>query len=144
MCHSASVSYHSDARVPKLARDYCAGFVAAAIPGGEASLDLVDDTRLVVSELVTNAVNAGSADVRVTVDVHRTHVRISVEDQAPTRPQLRWAGPNDDRGRGLTIVATLSRTWGVEYAEHSKHVWAELWAADHFSFSVPCHLGVGA
>jgi anti-sigma regulatory factor (Ser/Thr protein kinase) len=143
MCHSATVSYSCDASVPKLARDYCAEFVAAVIPGGQASLDLVDDTRLVVSEIVTNAVNAGSADVQVTVEIHRAHVRIAVDDHAPSRPQRRWAGPEDDLGRGLTIVAKLSRDWGVEYAEHGKQVWAELRAAAHFTFSVPCYLGAG-
>jgi anti-sigma regulatory factor (Ser/Thr protein kinase) len=143
MCHSATVSYRSDAGVPKLARDYCAEFVAAAVPSGQASLDLLDDTRLVVSELVTNAVNAGSADVRVTVEVHRAHVRIAVDDHAPGRQHRRWAGPEGDHGRGLTIVAKLSRDWGVEYAEHGKQVWAELRAAAHFNFSVPCYLGVG-
>jgi anti-sigma regulatory factor (Ser/Thr protein kinase) len=144
MCHSATVSYRCDASAPKLARDYCAEFVAAALPGGQASLDLVDDTRLVVSELVTNAVNAGSADVRVTVEVHRAHVWIAVDDHAPSRPQKRWAGPEDDHGRGLTIVAMLSREWGVEDAEHGKQVWAELSAGADFTFSVPCYLGVGA
>jgi anti-sigma regulatory factor (Ser/Thr protein kinase) len=144
MCQSATVSYRSDAGVPKLARDYCAEFVAAATPGGQSSIELVDDTRLVVSELVTNALNAGSADVRVTVEVHRGHVRVAIGDDAPSRPQPRDAGPEDGHGRGLTIVAKLSSDWGVEYAEHGKQVWAELRAAAPFRFSVPCHLGAGA
>lgn len=144
MCQSATMSYSCDTSAPRHARDFCAEFVAAAIPDGQAVLDLAEDTRLVVSELVTNAVNAGSPEVNVTVAVHRAYVRLAVDDYVPRRPQKRWAAPEDEHGRGLMIVASLSRAWGVDYVQRGKQVWAELPTANELTSSVLCYLDVDA
>jgi anti-sigma regulatory factor (Ser/Thr protein kinase) len=144
MCQSTTVSYHADATAPRRARDFCAGFVAAALPDSSAVAELTDDTRLVVSELVTNAVAAGSAEVKVNVAVHRGHVRLAVDDYAPRWPRQRRATPDDANGRGLIIVAALSREWGVEYVRHGKQVWAEVPIAAGLTFTGPCHLSADA
>lgn len=53
--------------------------------------------------------------------------RVRVDDQGgPTMPALCSAAEQDEAGRGLTIVETLSTRWGVEGDEHARSVWAEI------------------
>jgi hypothetical protein len=41
--------------------------------------------------------------------------------------QLKHGAPNDEHGRGLTVVAALSKRWGVgRISETYKVVWCEL------------------
>lgn len=89
----------------------------------------LDDLRLILSELVTNAVVHGdgpSVDLLLRAD--GPVVRGEVIDQGdgfelPPLPTLHAPG-----GRGLAIVGALTRTWGVERG--STHVWFELDAAE--------------
>src|SRR5690606_22572555 len=79
----------------------------------------LDDAKLLASELVANsAVHSDSrGDGEITVEISRTasrgRIRIGVIDQGSTaRPRVRNA-PDDVTGRGLFLVAALSRRWGV-------------------------------
>jgi signal transduction histidine kinase len=87
---------------------------------------VVDDAELIVSELVTNAIDADCGGAQLTVTVEAGVVRIEVEDDASGLPQPADAGSNDERGRGLAIVAALSTRWGYERLGRGKRVWAEL------------------
>jgi hypothetical protein len=88
--------------------------------------DAIGDVARVVDELVTNAVNAGAADVAVAVVIHHDRVWLSVHDSAGGVPQLRYAEPGDTHGRGLAIVELLSRAWGTSPSIAGKQVWAEI------------------
>jgi anti-sigma regulatory factor (Ser/Thr protein kinase) len=79
-----------------------------------------------VSELVTNAIRAGCVRGRIDLLVDDDYLRISVLDDAPGRVKRRHAAPEDTFGRGLAIVAALSRDWGVGTSTLGKEVWAEL------------------
>jgi anti-sigma regulatory factor (Ser/Thr protein kinase) len=95
---------------------------------------------LVVSELVTNAIQHGEPPYGVVVDVDRDLVKVDVLDhggQIPV-PPLEWVpdgartgdlGTGDlrPRGRGLAIVRRLAADWGVERpGDGSKNVWADV------------------
>jgi anti-sigma regulatory factor (Ser/Thr protein kinase) len=86
--------------------------------------DRYDDTVLMVSELVTNAVRHGrGSTVRMTARVRRGSLHVEIVDggdgfEAPDRP----AHPTSPGGRGLRIVGSLSDDWGV-YEGNSTHVW---------------------
>lgn len=77
------------------------------VPGAD---DLADTLRLVVSELVTNAVkHAGMLSPQIDIVVHLTGpgIRIGVHDLHPFRPKALLETVDDDSGRGLHIVKYL-------------------------------------
>jgi anti-sigma regulatory factor (Ser/Thr protein kinase) len=137
MCLSNSASFPCDVRTPQQARKFCFDCLRELFPAGS---DVVDDCLLLVSELTSNAVNAGCSTVGVTVDVHREHVRITADDDAPGVPRRLRAGPGDRSGRGLVIVESLSRTWGVQPWTHGKQVWADVAIRSGIRLAVDCRL----
>ncbi|WP_373604658.1 MULTISPECIES: ATP-binding protein [Streptomyces] len=92
-----------------------------------------DDAELIVSELLTNAVlHARRDSVRVSaMRLGQGRVRVAVVDLSCDRPAGSPAGDDQESGRGLDIVATLSGgRWGVEPLPWGKRVWAELGQED--------------
>lgn len=88
---------------------------------------VVEDVRLLVTELVTNSVRHGEGDqVRLILDVPAPdHVRCEViDDGRGFLPIARAADSTDEGGWGLYLVEKLAETWGVR--EGSTHVWFEL------------------
>ena len=75
---------------------------------------------------MSNSVRAGCGTARLTLSVGPDTIRIAVGDDAAGTPQARTAGPDEEHGRGLRIVESLSRRWGVERTDDGKQVWAEL------------------
>jgi anti-sigma regulatory factor (Ser/Thr protein kinase) len=97
----------------------------------ELSPTVLDDARLLVTELVTNSVRHGEGDVvRLILDVPQPdRVRCEVIDQGHGfLPIARAADSTDDGGWGLYLVEKLAETWGVR--EGSTHVWFELHAPE--------------
>jgi hypothetical protein len=65
--------------------------------------------------------------VRVRLEADDDRVRVEVSDAARALPRPRQPGPWDVGGRGLQLVAALSRRWGVEeIAGDGKTVWCEI------------------
>jgi anti-sigma B factor antagonist len=91
----------------------------------------VTDAALVISELLSNALRhaaplPGSA-IRVAWDLDADSVRISVSDGGgPSRPEFGEPTPTTTGGRGLRIVARLSRRWGTLCDDDGTTVWAEV------------------
>ncbi len=85
---------------------------------------LLDPVRLVVSELVTNALVHSQTAVSVTLSASDTTVLLEVRDESLALPQRRAPQTGDESGRGLQIVDILSVDWGVNAGDGSKQVWA--------------------
>lgn len=102
------------------ARDFvCAHLHRHGLPA------LVDDVRLVVSELTTNAVLHAETPFNLTLTREGHAVLLSVRDESRRLPRLGQVSSSELRGRGLAIVERLSAGWGVEVlADSSKAVWA--------------------
>ncbi|MEV4432531.1 ATP-binding protein [Streptomyces sp. NPDC049555] len=99
--------------------------------------DLLYGLLLIVSELVTNAVQHAALltpEVAVEVSLGPEWVRVAVEDSHPYRPRPVAACPDDEPrtgGRGLLLVqATVEEAGGLCDVEHTpgggKVVWAAL------------------
>jgi anti-sigma regulatory factor (Ser/Thr protein kinase) len=114
-----------DADAPALARDMI----------GEACRSwhlprLLYPGRLVMSELVTNAVEHAASSITVVVSRRGTGLHISVSDHNPALPRLldltppRRGEPLDERGRGLRTVHATATAWGTMPTATGKIVWA--------------------
>ncbi|MEV5960013.1 SpoIIE family protein phosphatase [Streptomyces sp. NPDC051987] len=86
--------------------------------------EVVDATELIVSELVTNAVRHGSGHITLRLIRHQV-LTCEVFDSSACAPRLRSACTHDENGRGLFLVAQLSRRWGFRTVPGGKVVWAE-------------------
>ncbi|MCF3170632.1 ATP-binding protein [Streptomyces violaceoruber] len=51
---------------------------------------------------------------------------VEVSDPLPDPPTERQAGPDDEGGRGLQLVACSARRWGTRRGKTGKTVWFEL------------------
>src|SRR5690242_7702963 len=87
-------------------------FATQALAG--YSPELVQDVELVVTELVTNALLHGHPPVRLRLHGVDGQVRVEVEDSGRDVPVRVRSGPDSMTGRGLGLVAALTRGWGVE------------------------------
>ena len=125
---------------PKLART----FTKLVLPGWNLN-DLADDCELIISELTSNVIRAATGPdggprydtggrlpvlwVRLLSD--HVHLRVEVWDNLPAwlgMPQPRQAARDDENGRGLELVGSLSLDWGWDHlpAHDAKRVWALL------------------
>ncbi|QIY74364.1 SpoIIE family protein phosphatase [Streptomyces sp. RLB1-33] len=98
---------------------------AAARQLGEWGLEhLVPTEQLIVSELVTNAIRYGGGPIRLRLIQHQV-LTCEVSDSNTSHPRPRHPHTIDENGRGLFLVAQLSRRWGSRSATDGKVVWAE-------------------
>ncbi|MGW4033420.1 ATP-binding protein [Streptomyces sp. NPDC004838] len=110
-------------------------FVASTL-NGWALESLVPDATLVVSELVTNAVqhaldpiaaDEGDYPVWLGIFLHPGDLVCAVTDPSSTPPRPRDAEDGALGGRGLALVTALSETWSWELTPpRGKTVWAAL------------------
>ncbi|MGW7051682.1 ATP-binding SpoIIE family protein phosphatase [Streptomyces sp. NPDC054887] len=87
--------------------------------------ELADTTRLLVSEVVTNAVrHAGGRPVELRL-VRADTLLCEVADANHTLPAMRDAAPDEESGRGLRLVSRLAHRWGASHSGPGKVVWFE-------------------
>ncbi|MEU2156141.1 SpoIIE family protein phosphatase [Streptomyces sp. NPDC019396] len=81
-------------------------------------------TELIATELVTNAVrySSGSVELRLIRDAA---LICEVSDTSTAAPHLRHAEDDDEGGRGLDMVAHISRRWGTRLTGGGKTIWTE-------------------
>ncbi|WP_246040770.1 SpoIIE family protein phosphatase [Streptomyces cadmiisoli] len=85
---------------------------------------LEDSTKLIVSELITNAVRHSTGPIQLRLIRHQV-LTCEVSDTDTCLPRPRNAGACDENGRGLFLVSQLSRRWGSRPIPGGKLVWAE-------------------
>lgn len=91
----------------------------------DASPESLRVLELLTSEVVTNAVKYGRCDeVVVRLGLRRDVVEVVVLDANPEPPLLIGPSQHRDGGRGMLLVDSLAREWGVERHEaDGKSVW---------------------
>jgi anti-sigma regulatory factor (Ser/Thr protein kinase) len=86
---------------------------------------IVDDARLVVSELATNAVLHARTPFGVRISRYDGVVEIAVRDGVSLAPSVSSAEEHQQNGRGLRLVELCSESWGVTAPPAGgKSVWA--------------------
>jgi anti-sigma regulatory factor (Ser/Thr protein kinase) len=91
----------------------------------------VSDAAVVVSELFSNALRharpLAGGKICVWWQLDRGTVMVSVKDGgASTLPEMGEFSQSTTGGRGLRIVARLSRHWGTRCDDEGTTVWAEI------------------
>jgi len=69
--------------------------------------DYVDELELIVSELVTNAIRHGAGPVEICVSREHPYLHVEVHDDGPGRLVRRRPTPEDESGRGLSVIDDL-------------------------------------
>ncbi|MEU3187665.1 ATP-binding protein [Streptomyces sp. NPDC006923] len=129
----ASITLPSDPAAVPAARRYVADLLTEW--GLPADAETVDTVRLIVSELATNAVQhtlgqSPTFTVEIRLDRHE-ELRLGVTDSHPRWPQRLPAPVQQDNGRGMVIVRSLTAEYGgrlvvTPTAEGGKTVWVTL------------------
>ncbi|MFJ7180480.1 ATP-binding protein [Streptomyces massasporeus] len=88
--------------------------------------ETTDAIRLVVSELVTNAVLHGVGPVTVELCHKPGSLVIGVLDRSEAMPEVDHPALGAEGGRGLGLVAFFAVRSGWEPVYHGKRVWAEV------------------
>ena len=102
--------------------------------------ETVDYAKVVVSELVTNAVIHANTAVTVGLTLlPEGGARIEVGDASSWPPTPRAATYDAPSGRGLLLVDALAKEWGVIPSQEGKTVWAELEPAERRSRTLVDH-----
>jgi len=114
--------FGGDAASAPAARRFAADILSA---WGESAL--VDNARLLLGEVITNAVQHTVGDVEVRLSLGPRRLRVEVRDRSDRRPDRREVLVDSESGRGLHIVEVLAQDWGFEpLPTGGKVVWFEL------------------
>ena len=99
--------------------------VVADVCGGELDGDELDRARLLVSELVTNAVRHGQGAITLQMDLDANRLLVEVIDEGSGFERaIRKTGLEPLEGFGLSIVDAEASRWGVH--DGTTHVWFEI------------------
>lgn len=80
----------------------------------------------VVSELATNACLHARTAFTLAVRLEGDEVVLEISDSSLAVPQQRQYGGHATTGRGLHLVESLSRSWGVQRHVDGKTIWVRL------------------
>jgi anti-sigma regulatory factor (Ser/Thr protein kinase) len=89
---------------------------------------VADVAELLSSELVTNAVLHARSSIELEAARTASALRVDVRDvgRGQVQPKAQPAPTEAEGGRGLSIVASLAQSWGVEESSGGKSVWFTL------------------
>ncbi|MFJ3307025.1 PAS domain S-box protein [Streptomyces sp. NPDC086549] len=89
-------------------------------------VDRADDACLLLSEVLTNAVQHAQGPIELHVCRTDTELTIEIADHSPHLPQPRVAAEDAESGRGLLLVRALADDWGVRPTDKGKTTWFSL------------------
>ncbi|MFJ3720077.1 ATP-binding protein [Streptomyces sp. NPDC090057] len=87
---------------------------------------VADDALLLLSEILTNAVQHAEGPIGVRACRTDTSLTVEIGDRSLHLPQPRSATEDDESGRGLLLVRALAGDWGVRPADDGKTTWFSL------------------
>ncbi|MDP9418253.1 MAG: ATP-binding protein [Actinomycetota bacterium] len=125
---SAQLALRPTPRAPAQAR---ATAKAVLLEWGIDAAETLDVAELVISELVTNAIrHAGSAGALLLHLEMSGGLLIAVADGSAIEPIAQELNDSSESGRGMSIVAALADSWGVDPWGDGKRVWIRIDGVD--------------
>ncbi|HEY0814913.1 MAG TPA: ATP-binding protein [Pseudonocardia sp.] len=100
--------------------------VSTVLTEWDISDEAAQPTLLVLTELLTNAIEHAAAPIRVTLEITSAVVRVQVHDATPQLRQDPREDPTPARGRGLDLVAALALRQGWTLEPDGKTIWADV------------------
>jgi hypothetical protein len=100
-------------------------FVRRAM-GDEVSGGALQDVLLVASEMVSNVIRHAQTPLTLSLELHPTYVRLTVTDGLPPFETVAETAADAESGRGMGIIGSVSRRWGVGDTPIGKSIWAEI------------------
>ena len=88
--------------------------------------ELVNDTLLVITELVQNVIQHTGDGGELALSRPSDIVVVEVFDSSRDLPKVIRPDPRRLGGRGMLLVAAVSRAWGSRLTATGKVVWAHL------------------
>ncbi|MFG2123148.1 ATP-binding protein [Streptomyces sp. NPDC048710] len=96
---------------------------------GDWAVDsLADTAKLLVSELVTNALRHTRGPLRLNLRLRDSRLLCEVEDTESAGPVRNVADPDAEGGRGIELLELLADAWGSVRTATGKITWFELQA----------------
>ncbi|MFD4242964.1 ATP-binding protein [Streptomyces sp. NPDC058525] len=127
--HGRNSGYWPLAHIPEAAGQ-ARGIARAMLADWRLGDDAVEAIILVVSELVTNAIEHAMAPILLHLhhESPRGGVRVEVFDGGPAARDGEWSAScgAGECGRGLSLVAALSEAHGSRPTERGRAWWARL------------------
>jgi anti-sigma regulatory factor (Ser/Thr protein kinase) len=96
---------------------------ARAFVRDRVATPLLDSAELVASELVTNGLLHAQSPMTLGIVSGDGCVLIAVTDRSAQRPAVHQASLSAEGGRGIALVASIARQWGVQREGSGKIVW---------------------
>lgn len=103
-------------------RDEAAAFVRRHRP--RTAADAVADVRLVLDEMVCNAMRHARPPCELVLSLRGDRLLIEVSDSSPV--PARYREGYEGGGRGLALIDAIAARWGQTPRDGGKTVWAEL------------------
>ncbi|MEW2497947.1 PAS domain S-box protein [Streptomyces nodosus] len=94
--------------------------------GSWGCADPAGDARLLLSEILTNAVRHAQGPIGVRLCRTDTELTVEISDRSSRLPQPCPAAEDDESGRGLLLVRALADDWGVLPTDEGKTTWFSL------------------
>lgn len=120
LSHSTGSAHNVRLRFHPTAAGAARLHVTEFLSGRNLPPEVIDDARLVVSELVANAVQHGKPSpdgfLNLAWELESSNLVLSVEDGGNKPVRQRVPDPESVNGRGLHIVESLSKSWTVQRA----------------------------
>lgn len=108
-----------------LAPRFARRLVAAMCARWQVDDELCERAQLVVSELVTNAVQHAGIELTITIRRHVLRVEVCDDNNVPFHPR-KESSPDAPGGDGLRLVTLLASHWGSRPTPRGKVIWADL------------------
>ncbi|BEP12926.1 hypothetical protein acdb102_12370 [Acidothermaceae bacterium B102] len=96
---------------------------ARAFVREQVDVRLMDNAELAASELVTNGVLHARTELTLGIVPGDECVLIAVTDDSAERPSEQEQSMSAEGGRGIALVATIARSWGVQAQDSGKIIW---------------------